>query len=128
MKLSEAIRLGAMIRPQSHVASFIGGKSCAQGAAAEACGMKYKEWASVTNFLLSQYPWAENINVPLPCGCTRDRPLIDSYGAIAHLNDHMGNHRWTREQIADWVATIEPQDSPVTEPTSTQELSHAQRV
>lgn len=29
--------------------------------------------------------------------------------AIAHLND---GHRWTRERIADWVATVERAESP----------------
>jgi hypothetical protein len=28
---------------------------------------------------------------------------------IPHIND---DHGWTREQIADWVATIEPQQAP----------------
>ncbi len=28
---------------------------------------------------------------------------------VIHLND---DHRWTREQIADWVATVEPSETP----------------
>jgi hypothetical protein len=34
------------------------------------------------------------------------------------LNDH---HRWTRERIAEWVATVEPQDAPAPVPDEARE-------
>ncbi len=42
--------------------------------------------------------------------CGYDAPRL---GIVVHLNDH---HRWTREQIADWVESqerlIEPEPAP----------------
>lgn len=113
MKLSEAIRLGAMIRPQSHYAMFCDGRSCAQGAAAEALGVQYADTCEAATLAAiaveNAYSWGLS-PVPLPCGCEGKRTLLGSFGAIAHLNDISGNHQWTRERIADWVATIEPQE------------------
>jgi len=43
--------------------------------------------------------------VPCPaCGVVGERGISQIVG---HLNDQ---HRWTREAIADWVATVEPAD------------------
>jgi hypothetical protein len=39
---------------------------------------------------------------PCPAGCFLFCPVVGE--VIQHLND---SHRWTREQIADFVATIE---------------------
>ena len=112
MKLSEAIRLGAMLRPQGFGAVFYsdGGvmKSCALGAAGEAVGVMRgelyrspadQEWAELQKFfpiLLSIPQW--------PCEHKGFWAGVSS--AIGHLND---THRWTREQIADWVEGIECQ-------------------
>jgi hypothetical protein len=97
MKLSEAIRLGAMMKPQGFGLGSGNRKAertCALGAAYEA-GNVTGSWPS----LVQAFPIvkeAEEQACPA-CGETQD-------GLIAHINDH---HRWTREEIADWVEAIE---------------------
>lgn len=96
MKLSEAIRLGAMLKPQGfgHGSGYPhASATCALGAAYEAsdCGAG---WAS----LEKRFPVVNAL--PLKCPtCGKANP-----GMVPHLND---DHRWTREQIADWVESIE---------------------
>ena len=119
MQLSEAIRLGAMLRPQARGwlvrdvfvptrgwRGWLGrGKmttgTCALGAALEAVGM-----AADLGSVWHMWPWTLNRSELCPvcpvCGIARM-----ASGIIWHLND---SHDWTREQIADWVATIEPRE------------------
>lgn len=97
MRLSEAIRLGAMLKPQAFDSWGSDHDSCAIGAAHDAIGIKRTAARSTT-------PWFDlyNTTVLCPAGCNRrQRVLIN---AVTHLNDE---HRWTREQIADWVEGIE---------------------
>ena len=119
MKLSEAIRLGAMLRPQGFRRFFSPKGSCAMGAAIEALGLDL----DATNVGLSEaYPWLFQA-VGCPCGRadhaaksmyrTRKGKVGGVCVVIAYLNDF---DRWTREQIADWVASIEPDEVPQTEP------------
>lgn len=109
MQLSQAIRLGTMIRPQAFEHVFTRGGSCALGAAYEACGVVYdpqclpgtisameeldREWG------LHQRP--TNKHACPACGLKQSLALT-----ITHLNDH---HKWSRERIADHVATLESQ-------------------
>jgi hypothetical protein len=51
----------------------------------------------------NRWPWALTVSANCP-SCGRSCPV---FGVITHLND---NHRWTRGQIAEWVAEIEPTD------------------
>lgn len=107
MKLSEAIRLGAMLKPQG-----FGGTtkdaSCALRAASDALGipelrhllyygLNYEE-------LKGRFPFLRCEAHCPACSARND----DTLSIIWHLND---THRWTREQIADWVATVEPQSA-----------------
>ncbi len=110
MRLSEAIRLGAMLRPQIHDAIFALDGSCAMGAAYEACGVAYTDGPLFLTEGVAELIDGWN-------GTPRHQPLcpichvsaeITLCWTVAHLNDE---HRWTREQIADWVATIESQDA-----------------
>lgn len=105
MKLSEAIRLGSMLRPQAFGGLFVANGSCALGAAEEAAGGRW--------MLL----WLDHPSMFAPCpDCQRQiKGLGMDMPTIAHLND---SHSWTRERIADWVATIEPQDAPVEQPVA----------
>ena len=107
MRLSDAIRLGAMLKPQAFGDFTDGVGTCAFGAANEALGRPadheiVDEWAALCR--------AESC-----CPCCGQRPgslVLDDYelpntaALIVHLND---DHVWTREAIADWVATIEAQ-------------------
>ena len=112
MTLSEAIRLGAMLRPQAFGVKFDGVGTCALGAALDASGAlgmsetveakRYREW--------NLNAWFQEATCP---ECGRIRSLFME-GTIPHLND---KHRWTRERIADWVETIEQQqDQPTAQP------------
>jgi hypothetical protein len=93
MKLSEAIRLGALLHPQCFGTLYqIDGPeedaaivaSCALGAAEQA---GYRWWAA----------YGDRRSQPCPDGCALHSAMA---GMIQHLND---KHRWTRERIADWV-------------------------
>ncbi len=100
MRLSEAIRLGAMMKPQAFRALFTGDGACALGAALLAVGAAHEQaLRSVRN----RWPWAFTVSANCP-SCGRSCPV---FGVITHLND---NHCWTREQIALWVAGVEPSD------------------
>jgi hypothetical protein len=43
------------------------------------------------------------------CPACGDLTAFGPFITILHLNDH---HKWTREQIADWVQTIEDAQTP----------------
>lgn len=100
MRLSEAIRLGAMLRPQGRVAAISEHGSCAIGAACEAIGAKQGvtlAWAR------TQFPIL-NVRCDVPREVEFKNP--EMLRAIWFLNDYCN---WTRERIADWVETIEAQ-------------------
>lgn len=101
MKLSEAIREGARIRPQGFMYSFSKNEqgeicSCAWGAAQEA---------------IFGFPFMEDISGavmykthPKECATFIENPVTgqryDLPSVITDLNDAS---RWTREQIANWL-------------------------
>jgi hypothetical protein len=109
MRLSEAIRLGAMLRPQVFHAFRTARGTCAFGAAVDAVGLTLdaSDPAAIADALIGQWPWLQGKRVRCP-ECTRRRVP----GAVISecLNDE---HRWTRERIADWVETLEPAAVPV---------------
>ncbi len=117
MTLSEAIRLGATLKPQTHghFHTPAGRRTCALGAAIEALGLKATPSPNgtasnrVTGELQEcsmSYRWPEEwwaiVNILVPCPvCSDVRYLLLM---IPHLNDE---HRWTREQIAEFVQNVE---------------------
>lgn len=107
MRLSDAIRLGAMLRPQTREDYFADGGSCALGAAFEAAkGYTRSEQMNFVECI--EFPI---LGVPASCPvCNRDTE-DEAASVVVHLNDR---HFWTREAIADWVETIEAAQ-PVTE-------------
>lgn len=119
MRLSEAIRLGAMLKPQGS-GEFVSadGRSCALGAAGDAVGID--AGLSMQPFYV-EWPWIERRMVQCPkCDCSS---RIGN--TIVHLNDH---HGWTREAIADWVAAIEPAEQPSAPARATNALDPVARV
>lgn len=107
MKLYEAIRLGAMLKPQcfGHLVTFVPARTCALGAALDAVGTL----ATVKGFFASMaaldehFPELMSVEVKCPGHICVKHLTHQTYtlaGAITHLNDY---HHWTREQIADWV-------------------------
>ncbi len=119
MRLSEAIRLGATMKPQAFTQHSIGG-SCALKAAADAMSLT----SAVTCI-----PYAEleevfpvlSLAVACPlCPVRNDARLSNAYmmDTVWHLNDQ---HFWTRESIADFVELHEP----LPEPASAEEHAEA---
>ncbi len=119
MRLSEAIRLGATMKPQCagqlRQYDAEGNEStCAIGAALNAIGLK----ASLTAFVQGwPHDWVDMQELLMPVACpacaaepdSLFRSIADSGGMIEHLNDI---HCWTREAIADFVELHEPQPEP----------------
>jgi hypothetical protein len=119
LKLSDAIRLGAMsLKPLVGRTVLYDTNDTLVGACALAGALHAIGWCCVSldmNTIWKAWPWmsktddacAYNVDgrrfVQCPA-CRREDPVID---VIVELNDE---HLWTRERIADWVATIEPQD------------------
>src|SRR5687768_8810316 len=97
MKLSEAIRLGAMLGPQIQGRTFDGDGSCALGSALLAIGETETYTAAFKHFPVTHKQAVHPLS-----GAS-----VSVLSIVRMLNDADG---WTREQIADWVATIEPQD------------------
>lgn len=123
LRLSEAIRLGSMLKPQDHeYFRSYEGYSCALGAAADALGVPDRgenDWDFGYHALVCEYPHlAAEARCP---ACSRLRGAwrrwreheYDLGDVITHLND---DHQWSRERIADWVATFESQVSRVLSP------------
>jgi|KBSSwiStaDraftv2_1062776.scaffolds.fasta_scaffold514580_3 hypothetical protein len=109
MKLSDAIRLGAMIRPKISGYFFKDGASCAQGAALEASGTAYDDDVerSFDHGLRVRQLWPEACGLYVRCPACGGS-LMPLLYVIAHLNnENSTGHGWTREAIADWVETIE---------------------
>ena len=97
IRYSEAIRLGAMLKPQGFGRRFFPEDSaCANEAACLAANVP-----QIWDFSLS---WKK-------VACPVCESTVENLATIVadHLNDR---HRWTREAIADFVATIEAQHSP----------------
>lgn len=91
MKLSEAIRIGSTLAPQGFGRyKDVAGRTCALGAAQAASALRNEIVENGSEC------------APSPCECYGTIYPVES--VIIHLNDH---HRWTREQIADWVETVE---------------------
>lgn len=110
MRLSEAIRLGAMLRPvqEFHVLfDPATGGSCALGAAAEAIGMldtsRYGRYLKGKK-APKHWRW---LKAPRACPQCRNK-YRDTQDVIIHLNN---GHKWTRERIADWIETLEQAQS-----------------
>lgn len=99
---SEAIRQGALLRPQCRELFFADGGSCAFGAGMEAVSGKFGGEVYATQDL---YPYLRS---DAPSRCPTDRACsIEGYDVtslIFHLND---DHNLSREQIADWLQEYE---------------------
>lgn len=118
MKLSEAIRLGAMLKPQAFnelvenwpigqtvmgqfIETEVQARTCALGAACDAVGQLYNDRECDDIF-----PQLKQVSV-CPEGCSDFHVASNLFDVIPHLND---THQWTRERIAAWVATVEPRE------------------
>ncbi len=122
MKLSEAIRLGAMLKPQGFGMVSDGTVTCAFGGAIEAAGCPVQKVDSIpTGYETSREcspgakaiaivpeEWIDVLSAERHCHLCQFEGIV--HRLIAHLNDH---HRMTREEIADRVEAIEQELAPV---------------
>lgn len=109
MKLSDAIRLGAMLRPVQAFYRLYDpgtGGSCALGAAAEAIGSGvFPDGYTVDAHARVPREWYVLRPTTMCPHCERSPAgAIQIDHVIVHLNNE---HRWTREAIADWVEGLE---------------------
>jgi hypothetical protein len=99
-ELAQAILTGAHRRKEQSFGSYFGpeGGSCALGAAYEGVYLLPRDAHDAMPRRLDRFfHCLENVSRRCPAGCKKQIPI----GAmIVHLND---DHRWTREQIADWL-------------------------
>lgn len=95
MKLSEAIREGAKLKPQSPWDRKHVGSSCALGAAADVVGCTIEDGGD--DKLLEFFPELAN-----PVGAVEEIPE----GSLRSLICRLNNGGRTREKIADMVAEI----------------------
>lgn len=103
--LSEAIREGAKMNPQCFSVYANDGATCALGAAVTAIGSP--EILAIgwpMEFLWNQFPYISRLSAECPVDECQTCAATEFLGVIAHINDE---HRWTREQIADWLETEE---------------------
>lgn len=110
MRLSEAMRKGAKVTSQtfgilwgSLFADSDGntnnGSSCALGVALIGATPQLNHMYSTTCSML--WPWTETQKATCPDEkCKNMQENWPIANVVIHLNDH---HRWTREEIADWL-------------------------
>lgn len=139
MRLSEAIRLGSLLKPQNLDGYFRNeGQSCALGSAADALGVPMHpelDWTFGYHALENEFPFLSDAARCPACNAVqalwrrlRDKEY-DLGDVIVHLND---DHKWSRKRISDWVATVEPhgeaQSSDAVDPTVRHTEERATRV
>ena len=88
LKLSEAMRIGATLRPKGRIDLFYDGKSCALGAAFEG--------ATGRTCNCNNYDAVRDVFPVLKKNYGRGNLMKEIYDR----NDNLG---YTREQIADWL-------------------------
>jgi len=98
VKLSESIRLGAMLHPQAFGAIEIVGYGTGHEVVLATCALGAAKQAGYD----IDAPVEEGERLGCPGGCCY--PAWTVLAMIAHLNDF---HHWTRERIADFVQTLE---------------------
>ena len=109
MTLSDAMRLGAAMVPQAFGDTFVRNGQTIVAACA---------WSSVSIGLgfpsidvIGIYRRFPELHKTLPCpecdksGYFGGMPTLEEL--ITHMND---DHRWTREQIADWIDSLKPEN------------------
>jgi len=117
--LSSAIRAGSALGPQAFGEwRDDNGATCALGAAAAAeLGAEYEGGINLGEF----WPYGDTARTFCPKGCF-PYSNVHVFGLVVHLNDA---HKWTREQIADWLESEEEKLGFVTlvEPGEERELA-----
>ena len=107
MRYSEAMRLGAMASGQAfYKLCDEAGNTCAQGAVLLARGITdFREGRAWMRPDIQDF--VQFLKTDAICPVRSERNYVCNI--IAFLNN---DQRWSRERIADWVATIEPREEP----------------
>ena len=120
MKLSDAILIGsAVVKPRPGKVYFRDENSgCAIGMAVIGAGGKWIRRGLDSVEFLHWWPWVHNF-AKRPCPCQSVRPMARVRSLIPHLFDQhvFGQRDWTIEQLAQWIATIEPPEQDLTFPS-----------
>lgn len=112
MKLSEAILMNGLIKEQGfgNDSMLSIDAPCALGGALQSIGRQEEciaawEVSLAYKIVKEVWPWSEALaEYKCPCHCEfKDFPL----NLVFHLND---SHKWSRARIAEWVASIEPDE------------------
>jgi hypothetical protein len=100
--LSSAIRAGSALGPQAFDRWFgKNGATCALGAARVAeFGLEHEGGID----LGAIWPYCITAYASCPDGGCSEYGKVRIFGLVVHLNDF---HRWTRDQIADWLESEE---------------------
>lgn len=124
MLLSEAILLGSVSNKQAFgVFKDLNGGTCAIGAAMEACGLTPSAFS--VHVLVSQFPYSKaKVSSPVQ-GISLGWGWGDEFGgSIYHHIVALNNDaKWTRPQIAAWVAEKERELGIVGNSTHKEEVS-----
>jgi hypothetical protein len=115
MKLSEAMILGTGMTSETRW-TFISsnGSCCALGAALWSKGHRRSNNGSEA---IREWPWLSRIDIPCPaCHMLCESPTGDG-STVKFLISHLHfTERWSRQHIAEWIATIEPQEETTEQP------------
>jgi hypothetical protein len=124
MRLSDAIRLGSMLTPKGLSGWMDGYGRCALAAASEAAGVLPRSRYDVMTGaeLADRFPVLER---PAVHPMRKDRADVDVCDVIWSLNDCWG---WSREDIAQWVETIERAQTDEREAQRNQILNDMERL
>lgn len=118
MKLSEAILLGSIGTEQGRGNLLDhNGRTCAMGAAYIAAGFKLKPTrydGGEENYIFNANSVANAINLWPYLTKKVMHPILEYSNTLVRVIEDLNDcDRWTRPQIAAWVATVEPKDEPV---------------
>lgn len=121
MKLSEAVRLGSLLVPEPQAGNV---QACAITMAALATGFKMAEHplhGDWYGYIAQRWPWTITAKAACPCGKLHLPARSNSDGLLhgseviwGPFDEHVAiasSHQMTIEQLADWIASIEPEET-----------------
>lgn len=112
MQLHEAILLGSTIIKPARTIGTPGESGCAMGMAVAATGDIGVWVRDRLNAFKNRWPWTDIKQVLLPCCESSSKVTVTE--VIIHIFDNhimsynLGCKKWTLEQLADWVKSVDP--------------------
>jgi hypothetical protein len=116
MRLSEAIRMGSLLIENPQAGNV---KACAITMACLSMGHGNQQMIlDYYTYILRTWPWVATAKVPCPCGNKHDSSLIPNEKLSGteiiwapfdqHVMNNTNGYTMTIEQLADFIASIEP--------------------